>query len=67
MIPFIYYIDAVANVGFNHVPTEITAIDRTMLAIKHTKYMNFPFEYCILFMNTLILDLYITFKMMSFY
>ena len=41
-------------------------VDRTMLAIKHTKYMNFPLEYCILFMNTLILDLYITFIMMPF-
>ena len=47
MIPFIYYIDAVANVGLNHVPTKITAIDRTMLAIKHTKYMNFPLEFSI--------------------
>ena len=41
--------------------------NRTMLAIKHTKYMNFPLAYCILFMNTLILDLYITFIMMPFY
>ena len=66
MIPFIYYIDAVANDGLNHVPKEITAIDRTMLAIKHTKYMNLPLQYCILFMNTLLLDFYITFIMMPF-
>ena len=42
------------------------AVDRTLLAIKYTKYMNFPLEYCILFMNTLIIDLYITFIMMPF-
>ena len=42
------------------------AVDRTLLAIKYTKYMNFPLEYCILFMNTLIIGLYITFIMMPF-
>ena len=45
---------------------EEATIGRTMLAIKHTKYMNLPLQYCILFMNTLLLDFYITFIMIPF-